>query len=192
MKDPRFAKTSMEKFAESNGGLNEGTSYKSFASDEVLDKRLNAEAAAKLEQDSADWAQRYKEHEEKLMETASDLSKHKNLQIKPLGNYVLISPFKVNPFQKIERSASGLIIDTGGYVPLAKSNDSGEFEEEEQVIKQGTVIEVGPDVKWLKKDDIIMWVKASEIPVPFYRLGFVTVSESRAIVVINDDLENRF
>lgn len=192
MKDPRFAKTSMEKFAESNGGLNEGTSYKSFASDEVLDKRLNAEAAAKLEQDSADWAQRYKDHEEKLMETASDLSKHKNLQIKPLGNYVLISPFKVNPFQKIERSASGLIIDTGGYVPLAKSNDSGEFEEEEQVIKQGTVIEVGPEVKWLKKDDIIMWVKASEVPVPFYRLGFVTVSESRAIVVINDDLENRF
>lgn len=192
MKDPRFAKTSMEKFAESNGGLNEGTSYKSFASDEVLDKRLNAEAAAKLEQDSADWAQRYKEHEEKLMETASDLSKHKDLQIKPLGNYVLVSPFKVNPFQKIERSASGLIIDTGGYVPLAKSNDSGELEEQEQVIKQGTVIEVGPDVKWLKKDDIIMWVKASEVPVPFYRLGFVTVSESRAIVIINDDLENRF
>lgn len=192
MKDPRFAKTEKERVAESISGIGEGISFKPMASDETLDKKLDAEAAAKLEQESADWAQRYKEHEEELMETASDLSKHKNLQIKPLGNYVLVTPFKVNPFQKIERSASGLIIDTGGYVPLAKSNDSGEMEEQEQVIKQGTVIEVGPDVKWLKKDDIIMWVKAAEVPVPFYRLGFVTVSESRAIVVINDDLEDRF
>jgi hypothetical protein len=76
--------------------------------------------------------------------------------------------------------------------PTYKSNDSGQWEEEEQFIFQGTVVEVGPEVKWLKPNDIVMWTKPSEVPIPFFRLGLVQVNESRVLCVINDNLNERF
>lgn len=50
--------------------------------------------------------------EEAGKKIAADL---KNIEIMPLTSYVLISPFKTNPFQQIKTdSSSGLITDLGG------------------------------------------------------------------------------
>ena len=58
-----------------------------------------------------------------------------NIEIMPIGNYVLVKQFKDNPFQRIVRdSKSGLILDMGGMAPQYKNTDNGEIEEEENVI----------------------------------------------------------
>jgi hypothetical protein len=37
-----------------------------------------------------------------------------------------------------------------------------------------------------------MYVKMSEVPVPFYKQGLVLVNETRALVTINEGLTERF
>lgn len=182
-----------EKIARSMHNLGDETvTYHAVGNDETMLNSAYAEDAAKLEQQSEDYLKSFQAYEQELTKTAGDLSQRPNLQIKPIGNYVLVKPFGTNPFQKIVKSASGLIIDSGGITPQYKSSDTGEWEEEEKYIIQGTVVEVGPEVKWLKKDDIIMWTKPSEVPIPFFKLGFVLVNEQRALCVINDNLNERF
>ena len=49
-----------------------------------------------------------------------------NIEIMPIGNYVLVKQFEDNPFQRIVRdSKSGLILDMGGIAPQHKKTDNG-------------------------------------------------------------------
>ena len=66
------------------------------------------------------------------------------------------------------------------------------MEEAEQYIITGVVVATGPECKWLKDGDTIMWTKPSEVNIPFYNFGFRLVNETRALCVINDDLNERF
>lgn len=140
------------------------------------------------------------EYVEKLNEHASSLEEHtrkiseniENIEIMPIGNYVLVKEFADNPFQRIVRSDSGLIIDLGGMKPKYKNTDNGQIEEEEQFIKVGVIQEVGPECKWCKEGDTIMYTKVSAVPVPFYKQGLILVNETRVLVVINEGLKDRF
>lgn len=140
------------------------------------------------------------EYVEKLNEHANSLEEHtrkiseniENIEIMPIGNYVLVKEFADNPFQRIVRSDSGLIIDLGGMKPQYKNTDNGQIEEEEQFIKVGVIQEVGPDCKWCKEGDTIMYTKVSAVPVPFYKQGLILVNETRVLVVINEGLKDRF
>ena len=73
---------------------------------------------------------------------------------------ILVQPFKVNPFQKM-KVENGLIIDTGGYTPHTQLNEqTGRYEEQKQFIVTGCVVEVGPEVKYLKEGDVISFYSA--------------------------------
>ena len=115
-----------------------------------------------------------------------------NLEIFPIGNNILVKPYPENIFQRVVKSDSGIIVDLGGLAPTYKSHEDGHVHEEESFISVGLVIEVGPETKWVKPDDIIMWTKPSEVPVPFYKQGLRMVNENRIIVTINKDLHERF
>jgi hypothetical protein len=159
-----------------------------------LDQMIEDDKRAKWNESVDKIEKKFSEHENKLQEAADEYAKNLNgVQIMPIGNYVIVRPFTENPFQKVQiDKKTGLILSTGGLIPEYKRNDSGEFEEAEQMIKVGIVIQVGPDCKWLKNGDTIMWAKQSEVVVPFYNFGFKLVNETRAICVINDDLNERF
>jgi hypothetical protein len=140
-----------------------------------------------------DYIDKFNKHSEALEEYAQSIVENcNNLEIMPIGNYVLIKPFATNPFQKIQVTESGLITDLGGRALSVKSNDTGEYEEEEQFIMTGNVIEVGPDCKYIKEGDAVMWAKHSQVPVPFFRQGLVVVNETRIIVTINEGLSKRY
>ena len=62
------------------------------------------------------------------------------------------------------------------------------LKEAEQYIKVGIVIEAGPECKWIKNGDTVMWPLPAEIVIPFYNFGFRLVPEHRMLCVINDDL----
>jgi len=116
-----------------------------------------------------------------------------NIEIMPIGNYVLCKQFDENPFQRIVRdSKSGLILDMGGMAPQYKNTDNGQIEEEEQFIKVGVIQEVGPECKWCKPDDTIFFTKNSAVPVPFYKQNLHLVCENRVLAVVNEGLTERF
>jgi len=161
--------------------------------DKSLDEHIDAMKREKWNESVQKIEDKFANHEKKLQEAADEYAKNLNeVQIMPIGNYVIVRPFTENPFQKVTVSSSGLITDLGGMIPEYKNSDSGEYEEAEQVIKVGVVIEAGPECKWLKSGDTIMWTVMSEVVIPFYNFGFRLVNETRAICVINDDLNERF
>jgi hypothetical protein len=162
--------------------------------DRSLDKMIDNAERQKWNDSVKEIEDKFKDHENALQEAADEYAKKLDgVQIYPIANYVIVRPFKENPFQKVKiDEKTGIILSTGGLIPEYKRNDSGEFEEAEQVIKTGVVIQAGPECKWIKDGDTIMWAVMSEVVIPFYNFGFRLVNENRAICVINDDLEERF
>lgn len=135
---------------------------------------------------------KFEKHSNELEKYAKELSNDLNgLEVMPLYGYVLIEPFKQNPFQKLNVTESGFIKDLGGAAPTYKSEEDGEIHEEQQYIKVGTVIETGHKCEFLKQGDIVMYPVPAEIPVPFYKFGWVAVNENRILAVINEGLSQR-
>lgn len=113
-------------------------------------------------------------------------------EIKPLFSRVIVQPFKVNPFQQM-KVENGIIVDTGGYTPHTQFNErTGKYEEQEQFIIVGCVVEVGPDVKYLKEGDCIYYRRDTAVPVPFFKQGFVSLDEHQVIATVNENLQERF
>ena len=156
------------------------------------DEILLREKQLKFNTQIDEMSNKFEKHNQLITEYAEKLSEDLNgVEIMPMFNYALIKPFDQNPFQQIKVSKSGLITDLGGYAPEYKSNETGEYEEEQQYIKVGTVIEVGHKCEFLKPGDVVMYTIASECMVPFYKMGFVVVAEQRILAVINEKLTER-
>ena len=134
------------------------------------------------------------EHSAKLEEYTNKIAENvENIEIMPIGNYILVKEFEENPFQRIVKdSKSGLILDLGGQKPQYKNTDNGQIEEEESFIKVGVIQEVGPECKWCKPTDAVMYTVPSRVPVPFYKQGLILVNETRVLVTINENLTKRF
>lgn len=182
----------VEKLAREISPVDSGAIYVNL-NEKTLDERIEDHQREKWNDAVEKIQTKFADHEQKLQEAADEYAKNLNgVQIAPIGNYVIVRPFKENPFQKVQVSPSGLIISTGGMTPEYKSNESGEYVEAENPIRVGVVIEVGPECKWLKSGDTIMWTVMSEVCIPFYNFGFKLVNETRALCVINDDLKERF
>ena len=157
--------------------------------EDVVNKR-NTE---KFNEQVDKWSERFEEHSTNIKEFADRINREQNIEIMPIGNYILLKPFNENPFQRIVRdSKSGLIIDTGGFSPEYKNTDNGDIEEEEQFIKVGVVQEVGPECRWIKPNDVVFATKVSLVPVPFYKQNLQLLCENRVLAVVNENLTERF
>ena len=163
-----------------------------YADKNSVDEMVIDQAKSKFNDEVEQYVKKLDDHAELLKQyqesLCSDLNK---LEIKAIGAGLLIKPFEENPFQMIKRE--GLIItDLGGQKPVYKSHETGDFEEEEQFIHVGTVIDSGPACKWIEEGDIVMWRKVSETPVPFYKQGLVLVNEQSIMTAVNEGLTARF
>ena len=140
------------------------------------------------------WNEKFEKHSTNISEFADNINNNiENVEIMPIGNYILVKQFDENPFQRIVRdSKSGLILDLGGQKPQYKNTDNGQIEEEESFIKVGVIQEVGPECKWCQPNDTVMYTKPSAVPVPFYKQGLILVNETRVLVTINQGLTERF
>ena len=140
------------------------------------------------------YVEQLNEHSKNLVDYSKKIAENiEEIEIMPIGNYVLVKQFDENPFQRIVKdSKSGLILDLGGQKPQYKNTDNGEIEEEEQFIKVGVIQEVGPECKWCEPTDTVFYTKNSAVPVPFYKQGLILVNETRILSVVNEGLTNRF
>ena len=174
-KNVRLNLTEKEKLAQSIVGLESEGLRVNMSEEPTIEEMIDREKAAK-----------FNDQVDEYIENMN------SIEIKPMFGRILIKPFAQNPFQKIKRSDSGIIIDTGGMVPTYKSNDTGEWEEEKQFIITGTVVDCGPDVKYLSQGDVVFYRVDTAVPVPFFKQGLVSLSENQIVAVVNEGLTDRF
>lgn len=176
-----------------NAILGADTNAQTMILDEkYFDEKTKREQSSKIEQDINDVKEKYEKHLAQLEEDTKQIQGDFNkLEIMPLTSYVLIKPFESNPFQKINKLDSGLIIDSGGIAPSFKSQETGDMIDANQYIKVGLVTEVGTECKFLKPGDVVFYNIASEVQVPFFKFGFVIVAEQRILAVVNEGLTDR-
>ena len=179
-----------EKLAQDLIGM-EGTGKSFTVNGKDANDMLLEEQANKFNESVGKINDKFEKHNKALMEYAKAISHDINgLEIMPGTSYLLIKPFDTNPFQEV-KIEGGIITDLGGMTPEYKSNETGEIEQERQFIKVGTVIETGYECKFVKSGDVVFYTIASEIMIPFFRQGFVTVAENRVMAIVNENLTER-
>ena len=192
MKDVRLYSTENEKIARELLGIDSNftsVNMKENSLDSLIKKEKARKFNSEVEKYNEKLEQNNKDFEESQDKVEYDISK---AEIKPMFSRILVQPFKVNPFQKM-KVENGLIIDTGGYTPHTQLNEqTGRYEEQKQFIVTGCVVEVGPEVKYLKEGDVIFYRVDTAVPVPFFKQGFVSLAESQIIAVVNEGLQDRF
>ena len=99
-----------------------------------------------------DTESRVKKFAEKLNDVLPDL------ELKVINNNILVKPYAENPFQRIKQTASGFIYDLEGYTPTYTSNETGETEEEENIITVADVIEIGPKTEYIRPGDTVFYM----------------------------------
>jgi len=181
---------SNEKLARAKSGL-ENVEYFKVNNSTELEKM---EAVSKYNQQVDEYVEKLDKHAKQLDEYAKEFNEQvADLEIKAIGMNMIVQPFAQNPFQRIKTDpTSGLIIDTGGLKPVYKSNETGQYEEEESFIHVGTVIDAGPDCKYIQEGDVVMWTKPSEMPIPFFKQNIFMIPEQRVLCVVSTGLTERF
>ena len=192
MKDVRLYSTENEKIARELLGTDSNftsVNMKENSLDSLIKKEKASKFNSEVEKYNEKLEQNNKDFKESQDKVEYDISK---AEIKPMFSRILVQPFKVNPFQKI-KVENGLIIDTGGYTPHTQLNEqTGRYEEQKQFIVTGCVVEVGPEVKYLKEGDVIFYRVDTAVPVPFFKQGFISLAENQIIAVVNEGLQDRF
>ena len=187
-KDKRVIMTQEEKMAQDIFGTN-GVNF--HMGENKIEDLFEKEKARKFNTQVDEYTERLEKHVEGLKEAGEQLGNIESVEIKPMFNRILITPFKQNPFQRI-KVENGIITDMGGLAPEFKNMDNGRIEEMEQMIITGAVQEVGPEVKYIVPGDVIMYRKETAMPVPFFKQGLMCIGETQVIAVVNEGLEARF
>ena len=192
MKEPRIKMTESEQIAANVLGLD--SNYTSINMGErSIDNMIQREKANKFNNEVEKYDAQLEENQKTFEETQSQVAYDVNkAEIKPMFARLIIKPFKVNPFQKMEVKG-GIIVDAGGYTPHAELNPmTGKYEEQKQFIITGCVVEVGPEVKYLQEGDVVYYRVDTAVPVPFLKQGLVSINENQVIAVVNEGLTERF
>lgn len=192
MKDVRLKMTDNEKLAVNALGTDVERATINM-SENTIDNLIQKENTAKFNNQLEQYEAQLEENKKTLDEAQSQVQYDINqAEIKPMFSRILVKPFKVNPFQKMERAGS-IIVNAGGYTPHAEINPmTGKYEEQKQFIVTGCVVEVGPDTKYLREGDVIYYRVDTSVPVPFLAQGFISLDEKQVIAVVNEGLTERF
>lgn len=137
------------------------------------------------------FTKRLDEHSKNMEAFAEKMSDKLNgLEIMPVYAYILVEPFKENPFQRLRKTNGGLLI-TDGFAPQYKSEEDGKWHEAESFVTVASVVEVGPTCEFVQPGDLVMYPTKADITVPFYNTGFRLIHEQRVMCVINEGLTDR-
>lgn len=101
-------------------------------------------------------------------------------EIIPTNANVLVLPYIRNPYRYIETTESGIIVGVESSKTY-KSNDTGEIEKNNEIVKCGKVVAIGPDCKNVNIGDDVLFTGFDELVIPFRKKGYVMVSELRLI-----------
>lgn len=111
-----------------------------------------------------------------------------DIDIIPCNTGVLLKFYDDNPYRVLETTKSGLIVGMQS-TQKYRSNETGEMEENDEVVACAKVIAVGPKCQNVEVGEDVYVVKHIAIPVPVRKLGYYILSESNILCRIkkNDD-----
>ena len=185
--------TENEKLARNIVGLESDAIHFRMGNEQDLENMIAKQKTENFNTQVNEYVEKFDKHSELLKQYTESIKDNMNsIEIKPMFSRVLVKPFEHNPFQQIKVTNTGIITDLGGMTPTYKSTDTGEWEEERQFIVTGTVIDVGPECKYLAEGDVIFYRVDTAVPVPFFKQGLVSISENQVISVVNEGLTERF
>lgn len=115
-----------------------------------------------------------------IIEKQLDGIKEGEFSIIPCNVGVIVKPYDENPYRKIEKTESGLIIGVQSSQKI-KSNDSGEIEENDEYVACAKVIAVGPFCKNVKVGEDVFLIKHILKPVPFRKQNLWEVDEQNIL-----------
>lgn len=125
--------------------------------------------------------------EELLKDTANNIIDNNlenintdEVELIPCNATIIVKPYDVNPYRKIDTTSSGIIVGIESDHTY-KSNETGELERDNEVIRCGSVIAIGPDCKNVQVGDDVYFTTYSMTPVPFRKMGYVAISETLLI-----------
>lgn len=121
--------------------------------------------------------QKQKELDEKL----------ERLELLPMGPKVILLPYASNPYRKVMEGK--IIVE---YTGAFNNPDTGEKDTLETFIGCAQVIEVGPEVKYVRKGDDVFYDTRTVYPLPFMQQGYRVTVEVSLLAVINEGLKERF
>lgn len=154
-----------------------------------FDESLLLENASKRKKEEEAAAQAaellIKAEQEKQKEIEAKLE---TLEMLSVGPKVIILPYVKNPYRKTV-SKGGILIDYDGEF---KNPDTGEEDKMQKGIMCAKVIEIGPEVKYLKPGDDIYYLANSALPIPFFNQGYQVIAEQNALTVLNQGLRARY
>lgn len=140
---------------------------------------------AKLEKDKEEAGRILFEAEKKKQEELD--AKLATLEIVPMFNKIILAPYPRNPYKQLVKG--NIIL---GSAANFKNPDTGEMDTLKELVACARVVEIGPDVEYLKAGDDIFYDPRSCYPVPFMSLGHLLTSEPQILCVINEGLKERF
>lgn len=114
----------------------------------------------------------------------------RDLNIMPINKYVLVKPYSINPYVKVEMSEEGIAMNTKEHKIF--NQDKGEVETADNWERVGTIVEVSPTCEFVKVGDDIFYRKGQAVPISFLHLGLEVVAENQILVIINESLKERF
>lgn len=109
------------------------------------------------------------------------------LEMLPMLNKIILQPYPTNPYKQYVKG-SLLVAYNGEF----NNPDSGEKDTLKELVGCAKVIEVGPEVKYLKPGDDIYYDTRTCYPVPFMSMGYLLTSEPQILCVLNEGLKSRF
>lgn len=188
----RLVMTNDEKFV--HNVLGDNGNFTKFAMNEQnIDKMIENEKKEKFNNQFDKHAEELEQQKKAIEEAQEKIQENiSKIEIKPLFNRILVKPFAANPFQRM-KIEHGIITDLGGLNPeIHKNMETGEWEERDQMIIVATVVDAGPECKYVQPGDTVFYMKNLPTPVPFFRQGLWTIKEENLIAVVNEGLEERF
>lgn len=109
------------------------------------------------------------------------------LEMLPMLNKIILQAYPRNPYKQLVKGS--ILVDYHGEF---KNPDSGEEDVLKELVGCAKVIEVGPEVKYLKPGDDIYYDTRTCYPVPFMSMGYLLTSEPQILCVLNEGLKARF
>lgn len=105
------------------------------------------------------------------------------VNIIPCNTGVLIKFYDDNPYRKVEKTNSGLIIGIES-TKKYKSSDTGEMEANDEAIMCAKVLAVGPKCENVHIGDDVYLANWIAKPVPFRKMGFYIISEQNILCAV--------
>lgn len=129
--------------------------------------------------------------ESKKKETPKELVGAESFDIAPDNGNLLIIPFATNPFNQMVINDKGYIENISD-VPKVKNPDSGEIEDSEEGVSVARIVGLPKGNTKYKIGDLVYFISASKIPVPFMHTGVYCIHEQRVLAVVAPDISKRW